>query len=64
MRLSGRKPSSFTRPWTQCQRVVLLTVIGVNIAAFVAQFFLDAYQRDFVRGYIGLSQEFLQNAYA
>ena len=64
MRLSGRKPSSFTRPWTQRQRVVLLTLIGVNIAAFVAQLFLEAYQPDFVRAYLGLSQEGVQNAYA
>ena len=64
MRLSGRKPSSFTRPWTQRQRIVLLTLIGFNIAAFVAQLFLEAYQADFVRAYLGLSQEGVQNAYA
>ncbi len=64
MRLSGRKPTSFTRPWTQRQRVVLLTLIGANIAAFVAQLFLEAYQPGFVREYLGLSQDGVQNAYA
>lgn len=64
MRLSGRKPTSFTRPWTQRQRVVLLTLIGVNIAAFVAQLFLEAYQTGFVRTYLGLSQDGVQTAYA
>ena len=64
MRLSGRKPSSFTRPWTQHQRIVLLSLIGINFAVFVAQLFLDAYQPGFVRDYLGLSQDGMQNAYA
>jgi membrane associated rhomboid family serine protease len=64
MRLSGRKPSSFTRPWAQRQRVVLLSLIGINVAVFVAQLFLDAYRPGFVRGYLGLSQDGMQNAYA
>ena len=64
MRLSGRKPSSFTRPWTQRQRVVLLTLIGINLAAFVGQIFLEAYQPGFVREYLGLSKDGVQNAYA
>ena len=64
MRLSGRKPSSFTRPWTQRQRIVLLTLIGVNLAAFVGQLFLEAYQPGFVREYLGLSKDGVQNAYA
>lgn len=64
MRLSGRKPSSFTRPWTQRQRVVLLALIGANLAAFVTQMFLEAYQPGFVREYLGLSKDGVQNAYA
>ena len=64
MRLSGRKPSSFTRPWTQRQRVVLLALISVNIAAFVVQLFLEAYQPGFVRQFLGLSDEGVRNAYA
>jgi len=63
MRLSGRKPSSFTRRWTQRPRVVLLGLIGVNVAAFVAQVFLDTYQPGFVREYLGLSERGLHAAY-
>ena len=64
MRLSGRKASSLIRPWTQRQRVVLVTLIGLNIAAFVAQLVIDGYQRGFVRDYFGLSEVGLQSAYA
>ena len=64
MRLSGRKPSSFTRPWAQRQRVVLLSLIGINLAAFVTQLFLEAYQPGFIRDYFGLSKDGVQNAYA
>ncbi len=63
MRL-GRKHSSFTRPWTRQQRVVLLTLIGANMAAFVAQIFLESYQPGFVREYLGLSKTGVQEAYA
>jgi membrane associated rhomboid family serine protease len=63
MRL-GRKHSSFTRPWTQRQRVVLVTLVAVNMAAFVAQLFLEAYQPGFVHEYLGLSGTGVQNAYA
>ena len=64
MRLGRRKPSSFTRPWTQRQRVVLLSLIGANIAAFVVQIFLEAAQPGFVREYLGLSKTGVQSAYA
>ena len=63
MRLSGRKPSSFTRRWTQRPRVILLALIGVNVGAFVAQLFLDAYQPGFVREYLGLSERGVHAAY-
>lgn len=63
MRLSGRKPTSFTRRWTQRPRVVLLGLIGVNIAAFMAQLFLDTYQPGFVREYLGLSNRGVSAAY-
>jgi membrane associated rhomboid family serine protease len=63
MRLSGRKPSSFTRRWTQRPRVILLGLIGVNVIAFVAQLFLDAYQPGFVREYLGLSDRGVHAAY-
>ena len=63
MRLSGRKLSSSTRPWTQRPRVILLGLIGVNVIAFVAQVFLDAYQPGFVREYLGLSDRGVHAAY-
>lgn len=63
MRLSGRKPSSFTRRWTQRPRVILLGLIGVNVIVFVAQLFLDAYQPGFVREYLGLSDRGVHAAY-
>src|SRR5450631_4169910 len=37
MRLSGRKASSHAPRWVPRQRAVLLSVIGVNFALFVAQ---------------------------
>ncbi|HEY8834171.1 MAG TPA: hypothetical protein VIM09_01205 [Chthoniobacterales bacterium] len=63
MRLSGRKPSPTTRRWTQRPRVVLLGLIGLNIAVFVAQLFLDAYEPGFVREYLALSDRGLRSAY-
>ena len=63
MRLSGRKPSPTTRRWIQRPRVVLLGLIGTNIAVFVAQLFLDAYQPGFVREYLALSDRGLRSAY-
>ncbi|MEP6698809.1 MAG: rhomboid family intramembrane serine protease [Verrucomicrobiota bacterium] len=64
MRLSGRKSSSFTRRWTQKPQVVLLGLIGLNVAAFVAQIFLESSQPGFVREYLGLSASGLDAAYA
>lgn len=64
MRLSGRKYSSYTRSWTQRQRIVLLTLIGTNVGIFVAQFFVEAYQPGFVRDYLGLCDRGLRDAYA
>jgi membrane associated rhomboid family serine protease len=63
MRLSGRKPSPTTRRWTQRPRVALLGLIGLNIAVFVTQLFLDAYEPAFVRQYLALSDAGLRSAY-
>jgi membrane associated rhomboid family serine protease len=63
MRLSGRKSSSLTRRWTQRPRVVLLGLIGLNVIAFVAQVFLDAYQPGLVRDYLALSDRGVHAAY-
>lgn len=63
MRLSGRKQLTFTRRWTQQSRVVLLTLLGLNIAIFVAQLFLEAYRPSFVRDYLGISDRGVRDAY-
>ncbi len=63
MRLSGRKPSSFTRRWTQRQRVALLAIITANVIAFVAQLVLQNYDPAFVRNYLALSQHGMREAY-
>ncbi len=64
MRLSGRKSSSIARPWTQRQRLVLLTIIGLNVAVYGAQLILDAYEPGFVREFLGFSEAGLESAYA
>jgi membrane associated rhomboid family serine protease len=64
MRLSGRKSSSLSRGWTQRQRLVLLSLIGANIAAFVAQLFLETFQPGFIREYFALSYRGIADAYA
>jgi membrane associated rhomboid family serine protease len=63
MRLSGRKQLSFTRLWTQQSRVVLLTLLGLNIAIFVAQLFLEAYRPGFIRDYLGICDRGVRDAY-
>jgi membrane associated rhomboid family serine protease len=63
MRLSGRK-RSYTQPWTERQRVALLTLLSVNLAVFVAQLFLEVYQPGAIRAYLGLSDQGLRDAYA
>jgi membrane associated rhomboid family serine protease len=64
MRLSGRKYSPETQHWTQRQRIVLLTLIGVNVAFFVTQLFLDAFQPGLVRDYLGISNRGIRDAYS
>jgi membrane associated rhomboid family serine protease len=64
MRLSGRKSSSYTRPWTQRQRVVLLALIGFNLIAFSAHMVIEASHPGFVRDYLALSETGLREAYA
>jgi membrane associated rhomboid family serine protease len=63
MRLSGRKPSSFTRRWTQQQRVALLALVTANIIVFAAQLVLQSYDPVFVRDYLALSQRGMREAY-
>jgi membrane associated rhomboid family serine protease len=63
MRLSGRK-RSYTQPWTERQRIALLTLLSVNLAVFVGQLFLEVYQPGAIRSYLGLSSQGVHNAYA
>jgi membrane associated rhomboid family serine protease len=63
MRLSGRKPSAFTRRWTQQQRVALLALITANIIVFAIQVILQSYDSAFVRDYLALSQSGMRAAY-
>jgi membrane associated rhomboid family serine protease len=64
MRLSRGKPSLFAQPWRESRRVVLLALIGLNVASFVAQFFLDVFEPGFVRDYLALSNRGVHDAYA
>src|SRR5437660_5748264 len=64
VRLSRGKSSLSARPWRESRRVVLLALIGVNVASFVAQFFLDAFEPGFVRDYLALSNRGVHDAYA
>jgi membrane associated rhomboid family serine protease len=64
MRLSGRKYSPQTRPWTQRQCVVLLTLISINVAIFVAQLVIEGFEPHFIRDYLGISDVGVRDAYA
>jgi membrane associated rhomboid family serine protease len=63
MRLLGGKLRSFTGRWTHQPRVVLLTLISLNLAGFVIQLLLEAYQPGFVRDYLGVSDHGVREAY-
>lgn len=64
MRLSGRKASRFTRSWAPPQRIVLLSLIGLNAAAFIAQLVLTSWNQPLVLEYLGLSDCGINDAYA
>jgi membrane associated rhomboid family serine protease len=64
MHLSGRKYASDTQPWTQRQRIVLLTLISANLGVFAAQLLLETDQPGFVRDYLGISDRGVRDAYA
>jgi membrane associated rhomboid family serine protease len=64
MRLSGRKASRFTRSWAPPQRIVLLSLIGLNAAAFIVQLVLTSWNPPFVLEYLGLSDRGINDAYA
>jgi len=64
MRLSGRRAYSHAPRWTPPQRVVLYSVIGLNVAIFCAQLFLQASQPELIGRYLGLSYRGIDQAYA
>ena len=64
MRLSGRKFSSATRHWVRPQRVVLLTLIAINLGAFVIQLGIETFYPGFVRDYLGISHDGIRAAYS
>jgi membrane associated rhomboid family serine protease len=64
MRLSGRKASSHAPRWSPPQRVVLLSLIGINVVAFVVQQMLEATRAGVVAQYLGLSYRGIDQAYA
>ena len=64
MRLSGRKASRFTRSWAPPQRIVLLSLIGLNAAVFIVQLVLTSWNQPFVLEYLGLSDRGINDAYA
>src|SRR5438874_5583557 len=64
MRLSGRKASRSARSWAPPQRIVLLSLLGLNAAAFIFQLVLTSWNREFVLEYLGLSDRGISQAYA
>ena len=64
MPLSGRKRSFSTRDWARHQRVVLLFLIGANVAAFVGQLFLEASHPTDIPDFFGISDRGIRDAYA
>ena len=54
----------FAQPWRESRRVVLLALIGLNVASFVAQLVLDASAPGFVHDYLALSNRGVHDAYA
>jgi len=64
MHLSGRKSSSRTQHGRQRRQTVLLTLIGANVAVFLAQLFVEFWQPGFVRAYLGLNDQGVRDAYA
>ncbi len=64
MRLSGRKASSYAPRWRPRQRVILLSLIGVNFALFLAQQAVQVSEPGFMAEYFGLSYRGVDQAYS
>jgi membrane associated rhomboid family serine protease len=64
VRLSWGKQSVLGKPWTENRRVVLLSLVLVNVVAFVIQLFLELAQPGFVQDYLTLSKRGVLDAYS
>ena len=64
MRLSGRKASSYAPRWTPRQRLVLFSLLGINLGAFVVQLLLQASEPEAIVNLLGLSYQGIDQAYA
>jgi membrane associated rhomboid family serine protease len=65
MRLSGRKYFHETQRWSHHQQIILLSLIGVNVAFFITQLFLEAFQPGFVSDWnLALSGRGIRDAYS
>lgn len=64
MRLSGRKASRSTRSWATPQRIVLLSLLGLNTVAFIVQLVITSWSQPFVLQYLALSDRGISDAYA
>ncbi len=64
MRLSGRKASSSLPRWRPPPRVVLASLIGVNLAFFIAQMSFEVSAPGVISKYLGLSYRGIDQAYA
>lgn len=64
MRLSGRKTSSYAPRWTPRHRVVLFSLLGVNLLGFLAQLLLQQSAPTAIPEYLGLSYRGVDEAFA
>jgi membrane associated rhomboid family serine protease len=64
MRLSGRPASSHASRWSPPQQVILLSLIGLNLAAFAAQLAVQSSRPEMIEAYLGLSYRGVDQAYA
>lgn len=64
MRASRGKQSAVGKPWTKNSRFVLLSLVLVNVVAFVVQSSLELTQPGFVHDYLALSKHGVLNAYS
>ena len=64
MRLSGRPASSHASRWAPPQQVILLSLVGLNLAAFAVQLALQSSRPEMISEYLGLSYRGVDQAYA